>query len=209
MDRRLFVGICLVGSSLTVAARQSTPPPAEPSQPARFGAATAGVVVDVVVRDSRGRPVTDLSQTEFDVYEDGVRQEIVAFEPYSPDDGAWSVEAAAAAAGLLEGPASTRRLAEGPPVIALAWDRLGPEGRALAHQAARRLVATKQPGEIVGIFLTDMTLQTILPYTTDGEKLAMAVEDLATRATSACTRSTRPACASTARNSRRHARSAS
>ncbi len=119
------------------------------------------------------------------MYEDGVRQNIVAFEPYSSlDDAAATVEQAAAAAGLLKDGATTRRLAEGPPVIALAWDRLGPEGRALAHQAARRLVATRRPDELVGIFLTDMTLQTVVPYTTDGKKLASAVEDLATRATS-------------------------
>ena len=35
------------------------------------------------------------------------------------------------------------------------------------YKAARRLVETKAPGELVGVFLTDMTLRTIEPYTTD------------------------------------------
>jgi VWFA-related protein len=188
---RVLGGLVLLG--VTLAGRQ--PPDTASSghaQPARFGAATAGVLVDVVVRDRRGRPVTDLSAEQFQVFEDGVPQTIVAFEPYSPDDRAASPGDAAAAAGLGKSSSQTTRLAEGPPVIAVAWDRLNPEARALAHAAARRLVETKAPGELVGIFLTDMTLQTVQPYTTDSAKLAAAVEDLATRATSAMTREPGP-----------------
>lgn len=187
---RVLGGLFLVGA--TLAGRQ--PPATTPSgdaQPARFGAATAGVVVDVVVRDRRGRPVTDLTAEQFQVFEDGVPQAIVAFEPYSPG-GPVGVGDAAAAAGLARSGTARTRLAEGPPVIALAWDRLNPEARALAHQAAKRLVETKAPGELVGVFLTDMTLQTVQPYTTDSAKLAAAVEDLATRATSAMTREPGP-----------------
>ena len=58
-----------------------------------------------------------------------------------------------------------------------------PEARAIAYKAARRLIQTKAAGELVGVFLTDMTLQTLQPYTTDGAKLSAAVEDLANRAT--------------------------
>ena len=86
---RVLGGLVLLG--VTLAGRQ--PPDTASSghaQPARFGAATAGVLVDVVVRDRRGRPVTDLSAEQFQVFEDGVPQTIVAFEPYSPDDRAAS-----------------------------------------------------------------------------------------------------------------------
>jgi VWFA-related protein len=38
------------------------------------------VELDVIVTDSKGRPVGDLQQTDFEVCEDGVKQEIVAFE---------------------------------------------------------------------------------------------------------------------------------
>lgn len=190
MSFRVLAG--LVSASLTLASSQPPAAPADPSQPTRFGAATAGVLVDVVVRDRRGRPVTDLNAADFEVFEDGARQQIVAFEPYRPDDAPGSAARAAAAAGIGGGEKGGVRLAEGPPVIALAWDRLNPEARALAHLAAKRLVATKAPGELVGIFLTDMTLQTVQPYTTDQAKLAAAVEDLASRATTALTREPSP-----------------
>src|SRR5262245_61149393 len=39
------------------------------------------VTVDVSVRDSAGKPVNDLSRGDFEVYEDGVRQEITYFSP--------------------------------------------------------------------------------------------------------------------------------
>jgi VWFA-related protein len=191
MRLRIIVGVLLAGT--VTAARQSAVPPADQPPTTRFGAATAGVVVDVVVRDKRGRPVEDLRQDEFEIFEDDVPQRVIAFEPYTPSDAPLTVADAAAAAGVLPNVhTTTRRLAEGPPVIALAWDRLGPESRGLAHRAAKRLVETKAPGELVGIFLTDMTLYTLQPYTTDGAKLAAAVEDLATRATSALDREPSP-----------------
>src|SRR5215210_5617933 len=37
------------------------------------------VKLDVVVKDKRGRPVKDLQATDFEVYEDGVRQQIQSF----------------------------------------------------------------------------------------------------------------------------------
>jgi len=185
-----LVASLLAYSSLALTAQQ---PPAESSAQApaaRFGAAASGVVVDVVVRDKRGRPVSNLSAADFSVFEDGVRQQVLAFEPYTAADVPQTVDEAAAAAGL---PASGKgvkrhRLAEGPPVIALAWDRLEPEGRALAYRAAQRLIQTKADGELVGVFLTDMTLRTIQPYTTDRTKLGVAVTTLGTAATSSLKR---------------------
>jgi VWFA-related protein len=190
MSYRVLIG--LVFASLPLTASQPPAAPSDPPQAARFGVGTAGVLVDVVVRDRRGRPVTDLRADEFELYEDGARQQVVGFEPYDSGDVPKSPGEAASAAGLGDRKAASARLAEGPPVVALAWDRLNPEARALAHQAARRLVATKAPGELLGIFLTDMTLQTLQPYTTDGVKLAAAVEDLARRATTALTREPSP-----------------
>ena len=189
---RLLIG--LLFTSLTLAAQQPTAtPPANQLPTARFGTAASGVVVDVVVRDSRGRPVANLTASDFAILEDGVRQQVVAFEPYTPADVPLRVEDAARAAGLVaSSPETERRLSEGPPVIALAWDRLEPEGRALAYKAARRLVQTKAPGELVGVFLTDMTLRTIQPYTTDSRLLGVAVETLGTAATSSLNRELKP-----------------
>jgi hypothetical protein len=39
---------------------------AQQPAPQKFGAATTGVVIDVVVRDAKGRPVTDLTRADFE-----------------------------------------------------------------------------------------------------------------------------------------------
>ncbi len=40
------------------------------------------IVVDVVVTDDDGQPITDLAQTDIELYEDGVRQPITSFERF-------------------------------------------------------------------------------------------------------------------------------
>ncbi len=53
-------------------------PRSEPTvQP--FAAAVSAVIVDVVVRDRQGKPVMDLTNEDFELFEDGVRQEIADF----------------------------------------------------------------------------------------------------------------------------------
>ena len=42
----------------------------------KFGATTTAVVIDVVVRDAKGRPVTDLTRADFELLEDGVPQKL-------------------------------------------------------------------------------------------------------------------------------------
>ena len=44
-------------------------------------AESSAVLVDVVVRDGKDRPVTDLAAADFEVLEDGVPQTLQQFEP--------------------------------------------------------------------------------------------------------------------------------
>src|SRR5919198_2844345 len=55
-------------------AQQATVP-----QSRSFRTATTGVILDLVVRDKRGRPVRDVQPHEVTVLEDGVRCEIRSF----------------------------------------------------------------------------------------------------------------------------------
>src|SRR5438270_13685600 len=47
----------------------------------RYQAETTLVVVDAIVTDHKGHPLTDLTAADFTVYEDGVEQKISAFSP--------------------------------------------------------------------------------------------------------------------------------
>ena len=57
---------------------------AQPPRPT-FGTRTAAVIVDAVVRDRQGRPITDLTLKDFEIYEDGVRQQIGALSMIAPN----------------------------------------------------------------------------------------------------------------------------
>ena len=153
----------------------------------KFGAATTAVVIDVVVRDSKGRPVTDLTRADFELLEDGVAQtlgdvtRIGAPDPVSQRRGD-----AAGGAGPkpAAAPHSSARNVAAPTFLAIVFDRLAPDARALAHQGALASLETSQANDFVGVFLSDMSLVPIQTYTTDRAQLRKAIDEAATRATS-------------------------
>jgi VWFA-related protein len=180
-SQRLVLATVLIGSTSGLGARQAPAgAPAQPPLSTRFGASTAGVLVDVVVRDKKG-PVMDLAQDDFTVFEDGKPQQIVSFEKRTVQ-GQVTPGDTAVAAGLTTPKGSNP--GPGPSVVALAFDRLSPEGRALAYKAANALLKDRHADEMVGVFIVDQSLRTIAAYTTDGTKLQAGVEKAAGTATS-------------------------
>jgi len=135
---------------------------ATPDQAARFGARTEAVVVDVTVVDKKGRPVTTLAQSDFELFEDGDPQTILSFDRHAPNPNA-TAEDAAAELGLGGQNRASRASARGPSVTAIAFDRLSPEGRMLAYRAAKRFVQNKQADELAGVFIVDQALRTLAP----------------------------------------------
>src|SRR5262249_62004879 len=55
------------------------PSPARQQDEPKIRIGTAEVTLDVVVRDKKGRPVKDLTASDFEIYEDGVRQQVESF----------------------------------------------------------------------------------------------------------------------------------
>ena len=162
--------LALVATGIGLSAQQPAPQPSQ-SQP-RFEATASAVVVDVVARDKKG-PVTDLTQADFEVFEDGKPQQIVTFERRAPNALQTRV------AGESATSVGAREAAMPPVVVALAWDRLTPEGRVLAQKAAQSFVSSRQSNELVGVFIVDQTLRTVEGYTTEEAKLKAAVDRVA------------------------------
>jgi hypothetical protein len=91
------IALCLVAaaSSASLVAHQA-PPARQPAQPPGAvrtkdvdATAVTAIVVDVVVRDRDGKPVTDLKAGDFELTEENVEQEIGSFTPVNrPDPGA-------------------------------------------------------------------------------------------------------------------------
>jgi VWFA-related protein len=79
--RRLIVALALVVLSLTPgsAQQQSAPPQGDQPQQPVFRAGINFVRVDVIATDRQDRPITDLTQADFEVFEDDQRQAIEQF----------------------------------------------------------------------------------------------------------------------------------
>lgn len=155
-----------------------------PSQPP-FATATTAVIVDAVVRDRKGNPVADLQKDDFELFEDGVRQQIADVTIVAPgrarERGGGTAPAASSSATSTP---DARRAVSTPAFVALVFDRLSPEARALAHRGALTYLETAGEGDFAGVFLADRSLVTIQTYTNDRTRLRRAIDDVATRATS-------------------------
>jgi len=135
---------------------------------------TAEVALDVVVRDKKGRPVRDLTAADFEIYEDGVRQQIESFRLVLREAKGIKREEAEAKsttpANLLRNSAASSG------VVALVFDRLSPDARALARKAAMAYTDELIGSDFTGIFLIDLSLHILQPYTDNPQLVKQAVD---------------------------------
>jgi VWFA-related protein len=201
MRLRLRPGLVL-GLTLNLAVTASTPlaaqaPPAPapapqapaPTTPAVqiIGVEASRVLLDVIVRDGKDNPIRDLTGADFEVYEDGVKQNVDLFEIIRSNEApapAPSAPAAAPAPAVAAAPRSPGRPEFN--IIAFVFDRLSPDARNLAKQAALTyLQGSQREADRVGVFLIDLSLITLQGYTNEADKIRDAIERAGERATSA------------------------
>jgi Ca-activated chloride channel family protein len=110
------------------------------------------VILNVGVADRKGQPVTNLSPGDFSVYEDGVKQSIVSFEP-----------------------------AASPFSLVLLLDMSGStlNFRPTLKQSALRFIDSLGPEDRVEVVSFNDKIQTLQHFTTDRKKVAFAIEELA------------------------------
>jgi VWFA-related protein len=172
---------------LLAAALIASPFPLRAQDEQKIRISTTEVVLDVVVRDKKGRPVKDLSASDFEVYEDGVRQDIQSFrlvvrEPKAIADTLPKPE--------KQSQPGVQRETSSINLVALVFDRLSPNARALAHKAATDYANEFiKPDDFTGVFLIDQGLRIIQPYTDNPQLISRAVERATSLATSTFTSS--------------------
>ncbi len=191
--RPIVLILVAAASSSSLVAHQSAPPRPAAGQPAAGQAvrtkdvdstAVTAIVVDVVVRDRDGKPVTDLKPTDFELYEEKVLQDVGSFTPVNRSEAA-AATTAAAASTPAPAPGAPTAATQAPQVIALLFDRLTPDAKALAHKAALNYIGQGATADnVVGVFGIDLSLIFYQPFTRDGDQLRKAVEDAVGRATS-------------------------
>lgn len=178
---RRHPGLVFIALVLAVASPASSQPAPRRASGGDSSTVTA-VVVDLVVRDKKGLPVTDLTAADFEVTEDGAVQQIGSFRLPIADAAAApaSVPTAAAAPAASPTPAAPSR--SDASVVALVFDRLSPDSRRFTKLAADRYIGkgTESP-HVVGVFATDWGLEVIQGFTRDAAALRTALETMGTR----------------------------
>jgi VWFA-related protein len=153
----------VVMASAVHAQTASQPPPATPT----FRAGTSAVVLDVVVRDKKGRPVIDLRQDELTVLEDGKPVAVQAF-------------------GLVRGTSPTtmaREAAAGQPdpmrrvtLVTVVFDHLSQNARDISRKAALQYFGAElPPGQWVSIYRLDNRLIRTQTFTRSPAEIRAAV----------------------------------
>jgi VWFA-related protein len=177
--------ITLVGPLITLYVQ--APPPQQTVR-----TTTAGVLIDVSVVDNKGQPVLDLTPADFEVSEDGKRQQLLSvtlvnggvIKPVGSSSPARTAAAAAQAEGLPAGAAAAPAPDTTPTITAILFDKLSPDAMPYAARAALASVATLvPPRDHAGIFLADVSLRTFEPFTNDPARLGKAIERIAGTAT--------------------------
>jgi len=177
-----IVAIVLALSAFPAAQTQQRPAP--PRASGIMQSETTAILVDVVVRDKKGQPVTDLTASDFELYEDGVQQDIGALTRYTSDaDAAVATSTTPAPAPAPVAPTAKPPAEPTPePIIALIFEKLSPEARVIARKAALGYLGVRgQTDARIAVFGIDLSLVTYQTYTRDAALLKKAIEDVGVR----------------------------
>jgi len=177
--RRILALACATALALPVG--QPDRGSAAAQEQPRFGTGSEVVVLDVVVRDKKGRTVRDVRPEELAVFEDGVAQEVLSFrlraasEPLETDDSAAEKSTPEADAAP---PRERRPLERGNVnLVTLVFDQLGIDGRSIARRAGLALAAlTERADLLVSVFTIREQLGLVQQFTNDRTLVEAAVE---------------------------------
>ncbi|HEY6806391.1 MAG TPA: VWA domain-containing protein [Pyrinomonadaceae bacterium] len=191
LSRKLLsITIAILTSVATVGAQT----PVRQQNPDTISVSTAEVRVDVVVRDKKGHAIKDLNNSDFEVFEDGVKQDISSFRFVGAADPVKTAAPNTAAENTPGQPAdistpgttNTASSPTGVTAVAFVFDRLSPESRRRATDAAKSyLESSVDKNELTGVFVTDLSVAVLQPYTNNHELAKAGIEKLTGYAPSA------------------------
>ena len=189
----VFGVILFAAGPLTAAGQQAQNAARTSAQPTTVSA----ILVDVVVRDRKGDPVRDLTDGDFEIYEDGVKQDVGSMtpiflpEPTPVNAAAAATPAPAAAATAATPPADTsavaqeQAVAKAPQMIALVFDRLTSDSRTLAYRAAMKYLGDQETSNnYMAVYGIDIKLIPLQNFTRDAALIRKAIDKFSTLSTS-------------------------
>jgi VWFA-related protein len=183
-----FAGVVLacVGA-ITIIPGSQAQRPASQQNPDTVSISAGEVLLDAVVRDKKGRLAKDLTAADFEISEDGVKQQITSLRlitpavnnsTNNPPAGPPTQQSPAAQPEANDSvPNKSGRDDPGISAIALVFDRLSPAARNSAYKAALSYVdGSVGKQELFGVFLTDLSVVVVQPYTPDRQLVKAGIE---------------------------------
>lgn len=158
--------------ALAGATSAQEPATGRPPTPPAFRVDTGVVMLDVVVRDKKGRLIRDLRADEVQVFEDGVIQEVTGFR--FVETGRETVPAAAGAPAPAPKPEAKQVT-----LVTLLFDQLGAEARPIARKAALDFLAADHRADLAQIEQRMLDLTDRLERQLQGESSIFALIALA------------------------------
>jgi VWFA-related protein len=161
-------------------AQQSTPSPPTTQQAVTsdlvMKSVVRRVILDVVVTDSTGKPVKGLTQSDFSVAEDGVRQSVLSFDVHDFDAPVESIPK------LPPLPPNTfvnvPTAPEQGPLYIVLYDMVNTEmsDQGVARQQLVKFINNKAPGARFAIFGLSDRLRLVQGFTSDRNQLLAALD---------------------------------
>jgi len=186
-----FANVVLVAILLSAPVASQSGAPHRNSQ--SIVSSTTAILIDVVVRDKRGKLVTDLATEDFEIAEDGVSQRVDSFTRVSHGSGigvgvAWKAPNTTIADSTpAADSASARNWPAGrESTTALVFDHLSADSLRLAQRATLDYVPRTGDSDVkIGVFATDPGVRVLQGYTTDRARVRSAVQRLLPAGTAA------------------------
>jgi VWFA-related protein len=137
-----------------------------------FQAGADLVLLDLIVRDKKGRTVRDLAPNDIEVFDNGVKVDFKGLRLVA-DNGDAAIVGTTTSASPRPAMDPLRQLK----LVTLVFERLGTDGRVFARQAALDILKTHERANVYyAVFIIDERLKLLQPYTNDRQALKRAIE---------------------------------
>jgi len=143
------------------------------------------VVVDVTVTDGHGRPVTDLRRSDFQVFENGKSQRMIAFQSHSfksraPEPRPEPKSPAQVQNGVFSNIDARSHSPSVPSLNIILFDELNSsfESQKFGRQQLIKFLKSLPPGQPTALFELRESLKVMTSFSTDPSQLVAAAEKL-------------------------------
>jgi len=158
----LFAGTTALIPAL---AQDATPPPVVPT----IRVTTTEVALDLVVRDKKGRQVKNVKQGDVEIYEDGVKQQLLSFRVVAGKEAERKPESKEAKQPAAAGTALPLRELN---TICIVFHNIDPVTRPHAIEVVKEFIKANLPPEsYIGIFNLNEKLIPVHAFTKNREEL--------------------------------------